>query len=247
MLIFVGPLVVAMLIVAAVVIGHATGHPLGSAPLSPDLDTRFLGQWFGMGLYSIAVAVVMILVWRGQFNFSGKGRHDTDGSFMTGPSANATYDDCAQILLARARAEGQAISLTTPLPVEKFDFRLQCEVEYFAGGDIVSAEGQIMLTDRLDVTGIEPLLFVPGRTKQVEMLAGLPEEARIDADGQWSKAPAFWPAIRIGMAGLFALAAIAACAWILHGFTATLDKQNGAAVSMRVDILSMTRTQAEVS
>jgi hypothetical protein len=220
MMVFVGPLAVGMLIVAAVIIAQAIGHPLGDAPLSPDLDAGFLGKWFGMGLIWIAVVVIFFRLCRPVR--STNEDQNADGATM--PDAHATYDDYVTLLIARAKAEGTQISLATPLPDTDYNYHLQCAVEYFAEGKLCLAEGRLKVTNRLDISGIEPLLFVPGKPGSVEMFAGLPVEARFDVQGQWERAPAIWPAIRVGLAGLFAVAAIALFSWNVPGVIANMSK-----------------------
>ena len=77
-------------------------------------------------------------------------------------------------------------------------------------GEPCTATGRARLSNRLDPAGVERILFNNLERGKVNLFAGLPDEARLDAQGCWSDTPALASAIHLGVTGAAAVVAIAA-------------------------------------
>jgi hypothetical protein len=188
-LIFVAPLALGMLIVALVLAAGALNIHLGE-PLPADLDVPYLKKWLGMGLLSIAAILAFLRL-----------------------SRKATVDAVVPYLESEARRltmeRGEPVSLKAPLPADYSGVELICKLEYSVMGEPCTATARARFSNRLDLAGVERILFNPQERNQVDLFAGLPDEARIDEFGRWGDVPALGSAAWLALTGTVAIVAIA--------------------------------------
>jgi hypothetical protein len=99
------------------------------------------------------------------------------------------YDANSAELVEALKRSSEPVKLNQKLPPESARLDLICRVDYMARGERATGEGRVPLCDRLDLGGVEPLLFRPSRTGQVLVLAGLPAPVALAARGQWQDLP----------------------------------------------------------
>ena len=179
--------------------------------MAGDLDGPYLAKWAAMGAGFIALVMLFLRFWR-------RGMADQVVPYMEWrrlmqPGANDVYDEHAQRLAALAKERGEQISLKAPLPENSSGIVLMCKVEYSVMGERRTSAGRAPLSNRLDPAGIERLIFHPAERKTIELFVGLPDEARIDAQGQWSSVPVLGPSVQLALTGATAAVAFAAFCW----------------------------------
>jgi len=190
-LIFVAPLALGMLIVALVLAAGALNIHLGEEPMAAGLDVAYLAKWFAMGLVFIAAVLLFLRLNR-------KATVDAVVPFMESEARRLTIES------------GKPVSLKAPLPADYSGVELICKVEYSAMGEHCIAVGRARLSNRLDLAGVERVIFNPLERGQVDLFVGLPDAARIDEYGRWSDAPRLGSAGWLALTGTVAIVAIAA-------------------------------------
>lgn len=153
------------------------------------------------GLVFIVATVVMLrlLVW------NTMGTLDSYVQWARTQGGRDPRDEARTLeLVASAREQAKDIQLKDPLPKEDPGVELICRVDFSAMGELRSATGRVPLSDRLDLAGVERLLFDPLHPREVSLFVGLPVAARVNELGQWRDIPP-------GASGL-KLAAVAAAA-----------------------------------
>ena len=116
-------------------------------------------------------------------------------------NAMAEEDEHERERIQKALDEAAAVGLDAPLP-ERSDrgIPITCKVEYVAMGKPRTATGSAVIGDHLNLAGVEPLLFDPSSTGEVELFAGLSPRIKVK-DGRWR--PIRWvpTATRLAIAG----------------------------------------------
>jgi hypothetical protein len=181
-MLFVAPFVLMALLLGLVLAARALGV-LAGEPVAADLDAAYLGTWFAAGLATTAAFLAFALFWR-------RGVEKAVVPYMewrrlAKPGDRDVYDEHAMRLVELAKERGEQISLKAPLPADNSGVELICKVEYSVMGEPCVATARARLSDRLNAAGVERLIFDPVKREQVDLFAGLPEEARIDASGRW--------------------------------------------------------------
>jgi hypothetical protein len=202
---FVVPLVLAMSIVAIVVVLRLL-QP-GSGVPAGEPDTYFLAEWIAGGVSVVAILLLFLRL-AGRIEVDDGVEPYMEWRRLAQPGPHDVYDEDAKRLVESAKERGVEISLKEPLPGDYSGVELICRAEYSVRGERCTGEGRVRLSNRLDPAGVEPLLFHSERFEKVIYLAGLPEEARLDAHGQWEDVSATGPAIALGLTGLVAGAAL---------------------------------------
>lgn len=205
--VFVAPLALMMLIVALVYIAGLLNVSIGE-PMAADLDGRYLAKWFAMGL--VFIAAVLVFLYLGRRHAEKSVVPYMEWRRLVNPGKNDVYDEHAMRLVELAKERGEQISLKVPLPESDAGVELICRLEYSVMGEPCIAVGRARLTNRLDPAGVERIMFHPLARGKVDLLAGLPDEPLIDAQGRWSDVPASGPAVRLALTGAAAVVAIAA-------------------------------------
>jgi hypothetical protein len=206
-LIFLVPLALMMLIVALVLAARALSVSIGE-PLPADLDGPYLAKWFASGLLFIVLVIVYLRVYR-------KATVNAVAPYMewrrlAQPGKNDVYDKHAERLVELAREHGEQISLKEPLPADNAGMELICKVEYSVMGEPCIATARARLSNRLDLAGVERLIFNPLERGRIDLFAGLPDEVRIDESGRWSDVPAGGSAAWLALTAAVAMVATAA-------------------------------------
>lgn len=205
--VFVVPLVLMMLVAAIAFAASFLRSPRG-VPMAGELDGADLAKFFAMGLVFVGIlflflragrqsavdAVVPYMEWR---RLAQPGKYDV-------------YDEHAVRLLALAKERGEQISLKEPLPESHSGVELVCKVDYSAMGERCTATGRARLSNRLDPAGVERVIFNNRERDKIDLFAGLPHEACIDAQGRWSDVPALGCAALLALTGTVAVVATAA-------------------------------------
>lgn len=209
-LVFVVPLALMMLVVALVLAAGALQIPIGE-PTAADLDVQYLAKWFAMGLLFIASTLVILRLAR-------KTSVDAVVPYMewrslAKPGEKEVYDEHAMRLVELAKERGEQISLKVPLPTDYSGVELICKLEYSVMGEPCTGVGRVRLSNRLDLAGVERVLFDPLERGKVDFFAGLPDEVQIDAQGRWSDVPVRGAAVGLAFTGTVAAVAIAALLW----------------------------------
>lgn len=205
--VFVIPLVMMMLVaVVAYVAGFLKSS--GSAVMAGAWSGSDLATFCGMGLGFIAM--VLLILRAARRSVTGAVVPYMEWRRLAHPGTNDAYDDDAMRLVALAKERGEQISLKEPLPERYPGVELVCTVEYSAMGEACTATGRARLSNRLDPAGVERILFNNLERDKVDLFAGLPDEAGLDAQGCWRDAPAFACAVHLGVTGAAAVVAIAA-------------------------------------
>lgn len=208
--IFVVPLALMMLTVVVVFAVNYLQHP-ESAAMAGSLDGATIGKFVAMGLVFIAVLFLFLRA-------SRRSAVDAVAPYMewrrlAQPGKDAVYDEHAKQLVELAKERGEQISLKEPLPENYSGVELVCKVDYSAMGERCTATGRARLSNRLDPAGVERLIFSNLERGKIDLFAGLPDEASIDAQGQWADAPAAGSAAQLALTGTAAIVAIAALLW----------------------------------
>jgi hypothetical protein len=193
-LVFIAPLALGMLIVALVLVAGALNIHLGDEPLPVDLDVPYLKRWLGMGLLTTAAILAYL-------RLSRKAAVDAVEPFMKSEARRLTIE------------RGEPVLLKAPLPADYSGVELICKLEYSVMGEPCTAVARARLSNRLDLAGVERVIFNPVKRGQVDLFAGLPDEARIDESGRWSDVPSPGSALWLVLTGTVAAAAIAALLW----------------------------------
>jgi hypothetical protein len=100
----------------------------------------------------------------------------------------AGHDPDSSELVDTLGRSSEAIKPDPPLPAKDGGVELICRLDYMVRGESVTGEGRVRLCDRLDLSGVEPLLFLPTNPGKVLFLAGLPAPVRI-VRGEWEDLP----------------------------------------------------------
>ena len=198
--VFVVPFVLIIAITAFALIARQLGL-LGGGQVAGDVDAGYLGQFtmtFAIGTVLIAA---FLWVWR-KLLIHAAGR-------MVERRRNERI--AAGVYEEHLRAEREkpanAIRLKDPLPADHASpSALVCRIEYAAGGEVLVASGRARLSDRLDMTGIEPLLHDKLHPGRIDLLAGLPPDVAV-SDGRWRDLSPIGPAAGLAFAGASALIA----------------------------------------
>jgi hypothetical protein len=139
---------------------------------------------------------------------------------LTNPGEDAVYDADGARLVREAKEKGADLSLKEPLPKEYSGIELICQVEYSLQGVKQAGEGRLRLCDRLDLAGVEALLFDPARPADVIFMGGLPAEVGLDEFGRWKDVQAPMSTILLVLTALVGGATLLALAahlpWIVY-------------------------------
>jgi hypothetical protein len=136
------------------------------------------------------------------------------------PGKHDVYDEQAMRLVAMAKEHGAQVSLKVPLPENYSGVELVCSVEYSVMGERCTATARARLSNRLDPAGVEQLIFNPTLREEIDLFVGLPDEARIDAQGRWSSMPAMGPAVLLTLTGVVTVVALLAFWWNVSAINA---------------------------
>lgn len=179
----------------------AAGGTMGGVTL------RDAGAFVGMAvLGSILTAVMMYFLRRDTLDTA----RDYIEWARKQPSHAGGHDPATIALVASAREQAQDLRLKDPLPKDGTGLELICRVEYSAMGELRTASGRARFSDRLDLAGVERLLFNPLDQGKVILFVGLPEEARTDEQGQWRDVPSAVPGTKLALVAAVAMVATAA-------------------------------------
>ena len=217
--IFVVPLALMALIAAFALVVRFLELPGGEA-MAGDLDAPYLAKWSAMALVFIALVLLTL-------RFNRRSMVDEVVPYMEWrrlmqPGKDDVYDDHARRLVALAKERGEQISLKEPLPENYSGVDLICKVEYSVMGERCTAAGRARLSNRLDPAGIERMIFHPAEREKIDLFVGLPDEARIDAQGQWSSVPVLGPSVLLALTGAIATVAFVAFWWHVPALIAML-------------------------
>jgi hypothetical protein len=207
---FVVPLALMMLTAVAVLAFNFLQHPEGTA-MAGDVDGATIAKFVAMGLVFIAMLFLFLRA-------SRRSAVDAVAPYMewrrlAQPGKDAVYDEHAKQLVELAKQRGERISLKEPLPANDSGVELVCKVDYSAMGEPCTAAGRARLSNRLDPAGVERLIFSNLERGRIDLFAGLPDEASIDAQGRWAEVPAAGSAAQLALTGTAAVVAIAALLW----------------------------------
>jgi hypothetical protein len=217
--VFVVPMVLITLIAAIAFVAGALGLP-GGAAMAGDLDGPYLAKWSGAMLLFIALLMLFL-------RFNRRQLMDQVAPYMewrrlAHPGTHDVYDEQAMRLVAQAKERGAQISLKVPLPEDHSGIELVCKVEYSVMGERCAATARARLSNRLDLAGVEQLIFIPAEREKIDLFVGLPDEAGIDAQGRWSSVPAVGTAVLLTLTGAVTVLALAAFWWHLLAISAML-------------------------
>lgn len=207
---FAVPLALMMLTVVAALAVNFLQHP-GGAAMAGEADGATIAKFVAMGLVFIVILFLFLRAGR-------RSAVDAVAPYMewrrlVQPGRDAVYDEHAMQLVELAKQRGEQISLKEPLPGNYSGAELVCKVDYSAMGERCTATGRARLSNRLDPAGVERLIFSNLERGKIDLFVGLPDEASIDAQGQWADVPAAGSAAQLVLAGTAAVVAIAALLW----------------------------------
>ena len=197
-------LIVVLLLAVAAVMNFpmlAAGGTMGGVTL------RDVGAFIGMAvLGSILTAVMMYFLRRDTLDTA----RDYIEWARKQPSHAGGHDPATIALLASAREQAQDLQLKDPLPKDGTGVDLICRVEYSVMGELRTASARARFSDRLDLAGVERLLFNPLDQGKVTLFVGLPAEARSDELGQWRDVPSAVTGTKLALVAAVAMVATAA-------------------------------------
>ena len=147
------------------------------------LDFVIVAAAWASGVAVVALFAILALVFRGRE--TGEVRKYLEWRRM---AHGERYDANSSELVEALKRGSEPVKLTQKLPAEKTAVELIFRVDYMARGEHVAGEGRVPLCNRLDLGGVEPLLFRPSRLGHVVFLARLPPQVRINA-GEWEDLP----------------------------------------------------------
>jgi hypothetical protein len=186
------------------------------APGPDELTTRDAVVWLGYLVVGITVWWAVLRAFRWFVVFQA-------GRTIRGQLRRERGEDADARQLESMKFDPlQRMTLQVPLPSHDTGMDLVCGVEYIAQGERRTGEGRLALSDRLDLAGIEPLLFSPGGHPRVLFLQWLPPRVRLNARGEWETPSHAGPAARVAVVALAATLAIAALAPSVPGLVARL-------------------------
>ena len=216
---FVVPLVLTALVLAVALTIHYFQLPGGDAA-SADFDAPYFARFAAMAVGSIVAILAMLkLLWWGT---AKEVVPYLEWRRLAQPGEHDWYDAQARELVEMAKARGVQISLKEPLPHDDTAVELICRVDYSLAGQPRAATARARLSNRLDPSGIERLIFDPLRPEKVELFVGLPGEVTIDAQAQWQELPAMGSVLRLMPAGIAGAVALGAFAMQLPRISALL-------------------------
>ena len=180
------------------------------------LDRPYIAKFIVGGL----VIGYLISLFRRHIRLMFGGKFVLELPSRAQPGKDDVYDTNAMSLATYAKEGGAKISLKYPLPAYDNNPLLEviCNVEYSVMGKPCSATARVPLSNRLKLTSVEQLLFIPAEPGEIDLVAGLPSEVRIDAQGQWSDVPDFSAGVQLSVTGAVALVALAALCWHVLAF-----------------------------
>ena len=208
-MVFLVPFALMVLVLVVALAIHYFQLPWGDA-VSADFDAPYFARFTAMAV-AATVAVLAML------KFMRRATVDEVVPYMewrrlAQPGDDDVYDEQARELVDMAKARGVQISLKEPLPQDDSAVELICKVDYSLAGAPRTATARARLSNRLDTTGVERLIFDPLRPDKVELFVGLPGEVAIDAQAQWQDLPAMGSVLRLMPAGIAAAVAVGAFA-----------------------------------
>ena len=205
--VFIAPLGLMILLGAIVLVANSLQVPGGQATAG-DLDWQHLSTFAGMGLIFVVASFLVLRIFR-RSTVNAVVPYMEWRRLMQ-PADNAIYDEDAMRLVAEAKERGVQISLKEPLPADNAGIELICKVEYSVMGEPCIASGRVRLSNRLDPTGVERILFLPLERQKIDFFAGLPDDVRTDEQGQWRELAPRLAAAMLVLTGLTAAVAIGA-------------------------------------
>jgi hypothetical protein len=164
------------------------------------------GAWRPVLGWGAAFVVALVLA-VGLVKSLGKVFSDQVGRFMEREHEERMRDDPIareaheRHLATEAAKPPSEFRLKNPLPEDSSaSIELVCLVEYDVGAETRKALGVARLTNRLNGSGVEPLLYEEARPGRVELLAGLPKEAVL-LNGHWVEVSPVGSTIGLSLAG----------------------------------------------
>ncbi|MEO5749763.1 MAG: hypothetical protein ABIQ50_02520 [Usitatibacter sp.] len=178
-LFFAVPFILAAVAFTALALVMLAGPPSDMVTSVGNFTVAFWAQ----GVAMLGVTAIVLLVLRGRA--TGQVAKYKQWRRM---AHGDQYDANSSELVEALKRSHEAIAPISPLPAEDQGVELICRAEYMARGERVTGEGRVRLCNRLELSGIEPLLFQPTGNGRVIFLAGLPARVRI-ARGEWEDLP----------------------------------------------------------
>ncbi len=186
---------------------QATGSGIAAragGPYVGDLDT-----WTALALAFAVVVASVVIVIAAKALGSKVLRPGTGKIRPTVDKENAGHDDAENSLAASA---GAPMVPEAPLPSYESAAELLVQAEYSVVGARHAGKGRLRFSDRIDLTGVEPLLHSRSHRGPVLFLASLPPNVQIGARGEWEGT---FEALAIFNVALMAITAgIALFAWV---------------------------------
>lgn len=180
---------------------------IGATPDPGDPSIRELLGWAALALAIVAASFVVVRVVKSLA--SGAARR---GAPAPVASRHAPMDGHLSAGSAHAAGNGQPITLQSPLPTYAAGVDLICQAEYSVVGERHVGEGRLRLSDRIDLEGVELLLFSPSHRGRLVFLASLPPTVKIGARGEWEATSTTETTLKVAI--VVAAAGIALLAWV---------------------------------